>query len=104
MSVPRLRVQEDLHEANTALDQAAGQEAALGVLATLGIVQSIEPASLSRFLGNVQHLGHGSLHASGQLIMTNASLQFRAVREAGQVGGVELLKELKLVATRGRRN
>src|SRR6266567_4522893 len=36
--------------------------------------------------------------------MTDASLQFRAVREAGQVGGVELLKELELVATRGDRN
>ena len=82
MRVTVLAAQEDLHEANALLDQAACQQAALAVFGRGRVVQAVEPARLFALPGNVQHGGHRRLHARRQLVVIDAGLQLRIGRMA----------------------
>ena len=73
----------DLHEAHAALDQPAGDQALLGEVRALRVVEAVEllrSAAVSRV--DVERLGGGHLHAVGQLEALDAGRQVRPRRRA----------------------
>ncbi len=59
---------EDLDEPDAALDQPPGREAHLAEAAGVVVVQAIEAMRCRRLVVQVDDLGHGRLHAEGQLV------------------------------------
>jgi hypothetical protein len=71
---------QDLDGADTALDQAAGEESARGEGAGFGNFRTVEFERLLRFLRNVGQLRHAGLHAERHFVLGDAGLRFGIVQ------------------------
>ena len=102
MGVPRLELRahrrEDLHEADTALDEAAGQKTAQAVARGLGIVEAVEPARGLRLASDVEHRPRAELHSGGQLVVADAGFQVRFARIGPAMVLVEAGEQVEAVA------
>ena len=74
---------EELDEAHAALDQPAGQQAVAGVGARLANVGAVQIQNVLGLVRDIGQLGHGRLHAKGQLVLGDARLNF-GVADAGE--------------------
>src|SRR5260221_180619 len=54
---------EQLHDAHAALDQTAGHDGAVGEGAGLFYIRAVEIEDVLRFLGEIDQIGDGGLHA-----------------------------------------
>ena len=79
---------EDLHDANAALDEPAGEDQAVGEGAGLADVVAVHGERLGRFTAEVDQIGHTRLHPKGHLILGDAGLGFGIVK-AVVAAGVE---------------
>ena len=79
---------EDLDDACAALDEAAGEDGALGEAALAVDVVAIHVEGGFGFFGEVSEFGHAGLHAEGHFVLGDAGLDF-GVADAGVVEVVE---------------
>ena len=83
MGVPRagaaVGAVEDLHEPHAALDQPPGGEALLAEGLRGGLVEAVQLLRRRRFGGEVDDVGHGGLHAEGQLVRLDPRRERRVV-------------------------
>ena len=83
----------DLHEADTALDEATGTEE----LST-EVALTVHVAGLLGLLGDVEGVGRGSLHAEGEFEGFNAGLELLVFLDGLHVAAIELGHEVELLA------
>ena len=78
---------EKLHEAHTALDEAAGEDAVVCKcgLVFVGAVGAVEFADVRGLGFQVGRPGHGELHARGEFVAGNARGEVGVIREVGLV-------------------
>src|SRR4051794_20324422 len=76
----------ELHEADVALDEAAGKEAVGGVTARAMHVGAVAFQRRGGFAADVGQLWNGRLHAEGHLIGLNAGERLRVTEVAGSRG------------------
>ena len=65
----------ELHEPHAALDQPAGQQAVAAGVRGFFLVEAVEAARFFRFVGQVDDLRRGRLHAIGQLVGGDARFE-----------------------------
>ena len=103
---------EDLHEPDAALDQPPGRQAHLAERAGHVLIQAVEPMACRRLVVKPQHLGHGHLHAEGQLVRLDPRSQGgivgildrrEPIQPAEQLELARLLLAEDLAARRGER-
>ena len=80
---------ENLHDADAALDEPAGEDQAVGEGSRLVDVIAIHGERLRRFAAEVDQIGHARLHPEGHLVLRDAGLRLGIV-EAVVAAGVEL--------------
>src|SRR5262249_9735543 len=90
--VPELVAGEDLDEADTALDQAAGDEATAAIVARGRVVQAIKPVRGRALAIDVESLTRGGLHACGQFIAGDPRFQVQLARMALHVPLIQTLQ------------
>jgi hypothetical protein len=96
--VPRLAVAVvDLHEADAALDEAAGEEAGVGE-----VRRAVFLADAGRLAGEVERLAARELHVEGGLHRANPRFQGRFAGAVLQVPGVDLFEQVELPPLLGR--
>src|SRR5262245_30227473 len=98
MCVPRLTIEEDLHEADAALDQPPRQQTATAVVGAARIVQSVETPGFRGFAGQVQDLRHRRLHLGRELVLTDTARQFVFARKTTQMRAIDGVKKIELIA------
>src|SRR5258708_1012969 len=77
MIVPDLAVDEELHETDAALHEAAGDEATRAVFARDGIVKPIKLFRGFAFAREIERLLRSGLHPRGEFVAGDARLQVR---------------------------
>ena len=83
----------ELYAANPPLDEAPGDQAALGVFAV-----AVEIAGLLRLFRDIEDVGHGELHAEGELHGLDTGLEMAVFLQPFEVHPVEPGEEVRLVA------
>ena len=104
MRVPRLTFEEKLDEADTALNEPAGDQAAAAVFLGGGVIEAIELLRLFGFAGKVERFRHGALHSRGGLEVRDARGQFCVLGKASRMVLVDLFDELELIRASCGRN
>ena len=84
-----------LHETHTTLDHATGEQAACAELFGRRMIDAVEMLRSLGFTGDVHGLGRGGLHAEGQLVGANASIENAVAFMPGEMGGIHLLDEIQ---------
>ena len=77
---------EELHEADAALEQAAGEQAVGGVAAGLAHLGAVGLERGGRFVADVGQLRHRRLHAEGHFVGVDARERFGIAELAGRGG------------------
>ena len=91
----------ELHEADAALDEAAGHQAVAAVGGGGLIVDAVEVERFGGFVRDVGRFRRGGLHAVGELVGGDAGFEVFIVLAAGQVLAIELLNVVDRVALAG---
>ena len=85
----------ELHEADPALDEPAGEQAAGAELRGLLRVEAVEGLRLVGLARQVDGLGRGRLHPVGELIGLDAGGELGVAVAAGEVAGVQLADQVE---------
>src|SRR5262245_39937915 len=94
--VPELIAGANLDEANAALDQPSGNQAARAELSGGRVVNAVEPLGGDSFAGDVESLAGGDLHARGKFVAGNAGVE---VQLSGPIAGmlaIKVVQELQI--------
>ena len=99
--VPDLKINEELHEAHAAFDEAAGDEAAAAIAVGGLAADAVHDLRGLGFAGEVERVASLELHARGEFVTGHAGAKAGLPRAAALVGGVELGDEIALKGLHG---
>jgi hypothetical protein len=88
----------ELDEAHSAFDETSGHETLSSIDLGVLVIQSVEILDVFRFAIEIDGLGGLGLHAEGEFVASDASLEVRVVLPGIEMVVVELLKKVELLS------
>ena len=99
--VPRLAVEEELHETHTTLDKAPGDEATGAVFLGLILVDAVKLLGGLAFIVDIEGFLGGGLHAGGEFEAGDARLKRILVGQRAGLVGIDVAEEIQKIFLRG---
>ena len=98
--VPRLAVEEELHETYAALDEAPGNEAAGAVFLGFVLIDAVKLFGGLAFVADIEGFLGGSLHAGGEFKAGNARFKGVLIGQRAGLVGIEIAEKIQEIFLR----